>query len=150
MAKKRKKRGPNVLQIKIKKVTLPKGTTTAQYLAGLKKALRTQELPDGWEVDLAWRNPNTLKGRTKNWQQGEFTDTLRASRKGFTTVVRKILAQHMAELPPAPAKKKTAAKKTAKKTAAQQELFAPTRAEKLSAAAKKGWITRRARQVKLI
>jgi len=141
MAKKktRKKRGPNILEIKVRKVSLPKGTTARQYFAGLKKALRTQELPEGWEVDIAWRNPNTLKGRTKNWQQAEFTTALRESRKGFTTVVRKILAKHAGELPPAPAKKKV--DHPAKLTAAELKA-------RRSAAAKKGWATRRARASK--
>jgi hypothetical protein len=139
-AAERQARGPNILEIKVRKVELPKGTTARQYFAGLKKALRTQELPEGWKVDIEWRNPNTIKGRTKNWQTAEFTKALRESRKGFTTVVKKILAKHAGELPPAPAKKKAAA------APAQAELFAPSAKEKRSAASKKGWATRRAKK----
>jgi len=165
MAKKkaRKKRGPNILEIKVRKVELPKGTTARQYFAGLKKALRTQELPEGWKVDLAWRNPNTIKGRTKNWQQAPFTTALRESRKGFTTVVRKILAKHAGELPPPtkrapakdglgwalPLKKRTAAQKRV--AANQERVEAQNRYAQRSAASKKGWITRRAnRRIKTI
>ncbi len=132
MARKRKKRGPNILEIKIRKVELPKGTTTAQYIAGLKRAVRTKELPEGWNVDIAWRNPNTLKGRTRNWQQGDWSTTLRESRRGFATVVNNVLRKFAGEQP-TPRKKAAPRKKTA------AQVF-----KSRSAAAKKGWATRRA------
>ncbi len=142
MAKKkaRKKRGPNILQIKIRKVELPPGTTARQYYAGLKKALRGGDLPEGWNVDLAWRNPHTIKGRTKDWQETDFSTAIRESRKGFATVVGKIINQHAAQLPPPPPRKRAPA-----------PAQVPDVKAKRSAASKKGWITRREnRRIKLV
>jgi hypothetical protein len=91
-AKRTKKRTANPLEINIKKVYLPPGTTGPEYLAGLKRALQTKKLPEDWVVNLEWRNPNTKSGKTKHWQSGDWNNVLRKSRSGFATVVGRVLS----------------------------------------------------------
>ena len=139
MARKKTGRKNNKLQVKVKRVELPAGTTTAEYLKGLLRGMKTGELPEGWDVRLAWRNPDTKKGRSKNWQEGDFNQVIRESRSGFATVVRRILRAAAGDAPE-PRPKKKAKVKRPKLPAA--ELHA-----RRSAASKKGWETRRKKKV---
>ena len=104
-------------------------STRAKYLTGLKRAVRTGVMPEDWEVNLSWRNPDTKKGRTKEWQTGDFETVLAESNDGFRKAVMNILLKQGGEEPltpaqpvvkkkpaPAPAPKKKA-KKPAKKKA---------------------------------
>jgi hypothetical protein len=133
---KRKGRRSNPLQINVHKVALPPGVTASEYFAGLKKAVKTKTLPDGWEVDIEWRNPATKQGATRNWQSGEWGDVLRNSRAGFATVLNRIIKAAAGDTSPEPAKKKT--KPAKKKKLPKSELK-----KRRSAASKKGWETRR-------
>lgn len=146
-----KRRGSNPLQIRIIKMDLPFGVTPRQYITGLKKALRTQELPEGWDVEIGWRNPNTIKGRSKDWQEGPWQEVLQASRSGFSTVVGRVLDRAAAGLKEEPAAKKRseAAKKGAATRKADKARAAKlAAAQKRSAAAKKGAATRKAKKAK--
>lgn len=152
--RKARKRRSNPLQISIRKVSLPEGVTAPEYIAKLRKALRTKELPDGWEVDIAWRNPNTKKGRTKDWQQGSWGEVLQASRSGFATVVAKTLdtaRERLTGQRPATVQRISAGKKAAQTRKVQKErMEALAKAKKRSDAAKKGARTKAMRKRKLI
>lgn len=143
--KRRKKRGANRLQIRIIKGELPAGVTTAEYVAGLRRAVRTKELPSGWNIQIAWRNPNTLQGRSKYWQEGDWEDVLSASRSGFATVVDRVLRSAEAQIPAedrAEAKRKKrseAAKKGAETKRKEKE-----RTEKQAAAWRRSQAARKA------
>jgi hypothetical protein len=79
------------LQIKIRRIETPAGLTGKKYIAGLKRAVRTGELPEGWAVDVAWRNPDTKVGVSKDWQEGDFESVLSESSSGFKTAMMNIL-----------------------------------------------------------
>jgi hypothetical protein len=120
----------NPLQIRIKRLVIPKGVKPSEYFDTLLRAVETKHLPDGWSIELGWRNPETKKGRSRDWQSGEFAEVLRssASRGGFATVVYRTIrrAQAAQEQQPLP-----------KARATRKEFLRRSRA------AKKGWVTRR-------
>jgi hypothetical protein len=61
------------------------------------ESIGSGSLPEDWEIDLSWRNPETKKGRSANWQEGEFMEVVQSSSKGFTTVLKRILRQSLAK-----------------------------------------------------
>lgn len=147
----------NRLKIEVVPVTIPAGVTHAEMLPELYRSVDRRRLPRGWEVDLAWRNPDTAHGHSRNWKQGDWTTVLSASTSGFSTALKSIIAEEMGEAPPqldlfeAPAKPKKKAAEPKKKAAAKKKSKAKKKltpkqlAKKRSAAARKGWATRRAR-----
>jgi hypothetical protein len=71
-------------------------------------------------VELSWRNPTTKKGRSKDWQTGEFGDVISDSREGFATVVQRAISHAAAK---ARAAKPRAAKAKPKSKSKQGRLF---------------------------
>lgn len=137
---------PRRLEINVSKISIPEGTTRRQYFQTLKRGLREKQLPEGFAIDIAWRNPETKKGRSKDWQQGEWGDVLGESSDGFRKLVTNVIKRYAGEdwgrgrgQAPESVKKQPAAKKSAGKPKKKEQ----TVAEKRSAAAKKGWETRR-------
>lgn len=58
----------------------PKGSTRHDRLMAIRTAIKTGELPKGWKPArdnwVSWRNPDTKKGRSKNWQSDSLTGVL--------------------------------------------------------------------------
>jgi len=134
------------LKINVNPVSVPADFSHAEFLEVLDRAVDTQRLPAGWEVDLEWRNPDTHSGRTRQWQSGEWGHVLRASTSGFSSALKAIIREEMGEFPPAPTPKKKQAKKTGPKKKAKQKKLTPKQlAKKRTDAAQKGWATRRAK-----
>lgn len=143
---------PRRIEVNISKISIPEGTTRKQYFQTLKRGLSDGELPDGWEIDIAWRNPDTKVGRSKDWQQGDWQSVLEASTEGFKQVVKNVIKRYAGDdwggrLVREPVKKQRAKKpiagKPKKKTPKPSQTLPLTTAAKRSAAAKKGWATRR-------
>lgn len=91
------------LQIRVQAIALPKKIKPDAYLKRLIQSVDTLEpLPYGWEVRLHWRNPDTMTGATKNWQDGEFSDVVNDSSDvwgpGFSTVLRGMLLQKLSQV----------------------------------------------------
>lgn len=86
---------PNVLQVRIQALKVPARMSKETYLRGLLKAIDTGVLPRGVEVELHWRNPNTITGRTKNWQSDDFNQAIADSSAGFSGVVRRAIEQQI-------------------------------------------------------
>jgi hypothetical protein len=83
----------NPLQTKIRARSLPRGVTPDIYRRTLIAVARGErEMPDGWEVDISWRNPATKKGRSRHWQTDEFSSAIENSNSGFSTAVQFSLA----------------------------------------------------------
>jgi len=149
--KKRKARKPrrNPLQIRVRRIRVPKELSATAYLDGLMDAVRTRHLPVGWHVEIGWRNPAVKKGKSRDWRYREFTDTLRRSRGGFATVVYRVLRRARARLEREVLPKLRAEQKEfLRRSEAAKKGWATRRerAEARSRAAKKGWKTRRAKQ----
>lgn len=144
----------NPLELEIKNVSIPVGVTFRQYVDGLKGAIRSGRLPSGWKVDIAWRNPETKNGRSKNWQQGEWGEVLEASSQGFATALRNVLKE--AEPPPltkAELRSEAAKRGAATRKVQKERTEALKKAKARSDAAKKGAATKakaKARKRKLI
>lgn len=91
-ATKRRKRKPNILQVRIEALSVPARMKPETYLKTLLNVLGgRQEMPENLDVELHWRNPNTRQGRTKQWQSGEYTEVLTDSSSGFSSVVRRAI-----------------------------------------------------------
>lgn len=91
----RKNNENNPLQIRVKAASLPRGVTPRRYVGVLLDFIDgdRDELPMGWDVRLAWRNPRTISGRTKHWQVDSFEDAIGESRSGFVSIVRSALVR---------------------------------------------------------
>lgn len=75
------------LWIGLEVVSVPKGVTRGLLLDVLKESIRTGKytLPDGWAVNLRWRNSERAQMKSGNW-----TDELTASAdssEGFNMAV---------------------------------------------------------------
>lgn len=104
-------------------------------------------------MEIAWRNPDTKAGRSKDWQHGEWSEVLNASTAGFKRVVTNVIKRYAGD-DWGPAKKEPPAKKPPAKKAAKQKKTPVSKPagtkktkaslfQKRSAASKKGWETRR-------
>jgi len=95
MPKKKRKRKPKILQVRIQALSVPARMKPKAYLRALLRAINTGELPEGVEVELHWRNPATKHGKTKNWRSDEFTDAIAESSPGFAGVVRRSIQKRL-------------------------------------------------------
>ena len=125
------------------------------FRAALHKVIEGEDKP-GWEIgELGWRNPETQKGRTSDWQFAPVSEALGASSAGFKDLLVGYLEEEIEAQRPAPRRKPRPApqykgEKYARRIGKQIEKHAAESAHKITrhAAAKKGWITRRANQRK--
>lgn len=87
-------------------VSLPRDVTPFQYYKTLLRVLDTgSDLPEGWDVELRWQNPDTVSGRTREMQYDDFAEAVSQSNAGFRSVVRRMLAGYVMRYryaPPAP------------------------------------------------
>ncbi len=90
----RKRKQPR-LDLRIQAIAKPRRMSPEQYLKALKKATVTGELPRGLEVELHWRNPDTMSGRSKNWQSDDFLGALESSTDGFRAIVRAMIERRL-------------------------------------------------------
>ena len=95
----RKNNDKNPLQIRLQTDSLPKSVTPKQYYRRLlEHIVKGTPLPSKWEVNLSWRNPNTLLGRTKDWQTDDFESAIADSRSGFVSIVHRELLKRYRRL----------------------------------------------------
>jgi hypothetical protein len=52
-------------------------------------------LPERWQVELHWRNPATKRGRSADWQYGEFTEVLNDSGASFAGFVLQMIEKRL-------------------------------------------------------
>lgn len=94
MARKSNKNNP--LQIRLRAGSLPKNVSPRRYYQRLIQHIQEgRELPESWDVQIGWRNPNTKFGRTKNWQWDSFEDAIADSREGFVSLVHGALVRQL-------------------------------------------------------
>lgn len=108
-----------------------KQVSSVRYLSRLMKAIdqrlqlgAAEELPARWDVQLWWRNPETVSGVTKHWRPDDFISAINESRDGFVQIVGeeigRVLSKEKAKAEirkhlPRKRLKKVAKKKVAKK-----------------------------------
>ena len=143
----------NSIQFTFKSVRGPAGSTQREiFQAALYKIRHGKDKP-GWEIgEIGWINPETQIGKTKDWQFDEFNHTLSESAKyswGFQNLLVGYLEEEIEALKPAPRKRRKApvyrGERYARRKAREIERHAREVSEfmRRSAAAKKGWRTRR-------
>ena len=145
--KHKNRRKPRPLNLKVHVVNLPEGTTKGEYLSALAEAVLTHELPDGYEVELSWKNPTTKKGRSREWQAGEFTEVLSdsaASSPGFAMAVSNAIAAQ-SEFPRDSRAYKAAVKSANIKAIVAAAPDAKTVAKKLAAKKGKAWTAKKSK-----
>lgn len=86
---------PNRLEIRLQAKAKPPRMSAERYLRELYRATFTGELPRGLEVDLHWRNPDTVSGRSRNWQSDTFEGALESSSDGFREIVRRMIERRL-------------------------------------------------------
>lgn len=69
--------------------------TPKNYLRALLRAIDLGEMPRGLDVELYWRNPETVNGRSLRWQSGEFTEVIQDSSAGFGSIVRRAIQRRL-------------------------------------------------------
>jgi len=110
---------------------VPRGVDPETYVLTLIEAAENEHLPSKWDIELRWRNPDTKRGRTQEWQSGEMLEVLNDSASGwgpgFATVVVRVLLRELARIrrEPLPRGRK------------QRKVFL-----KYSLASRKGWETK--------
>lgn len=154
--KNRKRNRPRRIQLSIKRLQIPAGVSNEESIKVMQRSLKSGDpLPEDWDVEISWRNPNTKVGRSKDWQSGEWSEVLQDSSgsPGFSRAVGNALrvAAGQPIVKPKADKRQgnlfVKPKQTAKQTKAKPKTAAAV-FSKRSAAAKKGWATRRANQAK--
>jgi hypothetical protein len=93
-----KKTRNNPLQIKIKAQAMPVGVGSEEYLTTLLESVDSGVLPEDWDISIAWRNPATKQGRSRQWQEDEFMGALAASSSGFMTAVKRVIRRGLAKV----------------------------------------------------
>lgn len=95
----RKNNARNPLQVRLRARSLPKGTSPKKFYRRLIEHMTTgRPLPSSWEVEIGWRNPGTIAGRTKHWQYDNFEDAVADSREGFNGLLHSVLVSQLRKL----------------------------------------------------
>lgn len=86
----------NPLQLRVEALSLPKNVKPVRYLKELIRAVDTgEDLPLRWDVRLHWRNPATRSGRTRYWQEDDFSAAVADSSSGFNSMLRRLLVRQL-------------------------------------------------------
>jgi hypothetical protein len=108
-------RRQNRIIVGARAISLPRDVTPFQYYQTLLRVLDTgSDLPEGWEVELRWQNPDNRGGPNRGeMQYDDFADAIAQSNEGFRGVVRRMLAGYVMRYryappppPPPPPKRK--------------------------------------------
>ena len=91
----RKKRKQSRIELRIQAVKRPKRMKPTTFYAALLRAMDSGEMPRGIDVQLHWRNPETISGRSREWQSDEFMTALEDSSEGFSTLVRRAIQRQL-------------------------------------------------------
>lgn len=92
----RKTNKNNPLQVRMRARSLPKGTTPKKYLQRLIQHITEgRPLPESWDVEIGWRNPETKIGRTRKWRYDGFEDAISDSREGFVSLIQDVLVRRL-------------------------------------------------------
>lgn len=86
---------PNRIEIRLRAIAKPPRMSAERYLRELYRATFTGKLPRGLEVELGWRNPDTVSGRSRNWQYDSFEGALESSSDGFREIVRQVIQRRL-------------------------------------------------------
>jgi len=83
----RKRERPRKLWLGIEVLSVPRGTPRALLIDVLRESIRRGDhtLPDGWQIEIRWRNRENAKMRTGPWQE-ELDKSARSS-DGFDEAV---------------------------------------------------------------
>jgi hypothetical protein len=96
----RKDNSKNPLQISMRAISLPRGTSPKKYLTRLLQHIKTGDpLPPSWDVEISWRNPGVHSGRSKNWQTDDFESAVSESSDGFNSIVAEAIHRKLRRLP---------------------------------------------------
>lgn len=141
----------NPIEFTFRKVRGPRGASQREiFRAALHKVIKGEDKP-GWEIgELGWRNPETQQGRSRDWQFDDVNSALENSSAGFKDLLIGYLEEEIESRPPARKRKPRPApqykgEKYAKRKGREIERHAREVSNfmRRSAAARKGWITRR-------
>lgn len=106
----RKRQAP--IEFRIKALKVPRGTDSVRYLRSLLTGMDTGILPRGVQVELFWRNPETMSGRSKDWQSDDFLNAVSESNAGFASALRTVIQRKIyGGFRPAPPEKMIVRKK---------------------------------------
>lgn len=89
-------RRSNPLQLRVEALSLPKNLKPVRFLQTLIRSLDTgEDLPASYDVAIHWRNPSTRSGRSRFWQDDEFSSAVADSSAGFRTLLRRVLVRQL-------------------------------------------------------
>lgn len=94
-----KRRGNNPLQMRVEAISLPKNITPERYIKKLIQVADSgEDLPRDWDVRLHWRNPETRSGRSRFWQEDDFSQAIVDSSAGFYRLLRSMLVNKLRQV----------------------------------------------------
>ena len=89
----RKNNDNNPLQIRLRAISLPRVKPQTYYRRLMQVITEGRPLPESWNVELHWRNPNVKHGLTKRWRKDDFESAVSDSRDGFNMLLHDALAR---------------------------------------------------------
>ena len=85
----------NPLQIRLKINRLPKSVGPEAAFKRMLQAIDNREpLPQGWDVQVIWRNPQS-HGYSGGWNPEAFDDCVESSRDGFNDILAQLCQNNL-------------------------------------------------------